>query len=540
MSQSPSQSPSVTTPPRWIRWILPTTAEACFFALTLVMLFGRPSERFFLDGDPGWHIRAGQYMLETRSIPHHDIFSFSMPNAWWVTYEWGTEIIFAVLDHRFGLNGVVLFVVFVLAGSYTLLYKFLRQEGFSFTLTFSLLLFTVMGSSFHWLARPHVVSYLFVILFFHLLDRYKQGKVTSGQLWLLPLLMLVWVNLHAGFIAGTLLVLTYFSSAVLRFIFSTPSQQAPVKTTISDLGKISLATLMASLINPNGYGLYLYLFEYFKTVHLLNPINELHSPSFQFTFFQPFLAAIVGLIFLLRYSRYELRLDDCLNLAVWLALGLISSRNIAVMFFVCTPIYGHLLQGLKEPLRNWISRLPSVQEKLQRLFQRIENVISMEVHFNRHLMSSLFVLILIVVVIHHGYLLGQPMMDFRFPAWHFPAGAVQYLQSHMPAGNGFNEWELGGYLIYNFYPKLKVFVDGRLDMYGDVFARQYVNLIHTPEGGEGMENWKVVFERYRIQWAILRPDVALRYALDADPSWSRRYLDSKSVIFFRTSDQSKK
>jgi hypothetical protein len=521
-------------PSGWSRWFLPSTAEVCFVTLLLIMLFSRVSKFYFLDGDPGWHIRAGQYMLETHSIPHHDIFSFSMPHAWWVTYEWGTEVIFAMLHGRYGLNGVVFFVVVVLAATYTLLYKLLRLEGFSFLLSFPLLLFIILGSNFHWVARPHVVSYLFVLPFFYFLDRFSRGKTSLRRMWILPVLMLLWVNLHAGFIAGVTLVLIFFVSAVFEYLFASSGRRSSLSSKVRQMGVVAAATVMASLVNPNGYRLYVYLFKYFKAVHNLNPPNELFSPSFQLLIFEPFLVAVIAPILLLLYSRYRPRLEEALTLGVWIALGLIALRNIPVMLLICAPIYARLLQGLNEPLAEWLSKVPKIQEPLRRLFRRIGLVVSMEKIFDRHLISVVVLLVLSWIVVHQGNLGSYQVMNFRFLKERgFPVSAIEYLKTNRPAGNVFNDWVAGGFLIYNFYPNVKVFVDGRLDMYGEDFARLFLKLINTPGVDEGKDNWKKIFQRYQIQWVMIRPECALRYVLDSDPEWERRYLDAECIIFVR-------
>jgi hypothetical protein len=519
--------------PRWATWILPSTTEVCFLSMVLILLFGKPSQHFFIDGDPGWHIRAGQYMLETHSIPHHDIFSFTMPHGWWVTWEWGTEILYAILHRFFGLSGIVLFTVLILAGSYAALYWFLRRDGASYSLSFLLLLFVILGSSFHWVARPHVVSYLFVLLFYFLLDQFMQGRMAERKLWLLPLLMFIWVNLHAGFIAGLLLILTFLSSALLTRFFSSAPQRLSARSLLSPLGKVTAACFAATLINPNGYGLYVYIYRYFQTVHRLNPINELSSPSFQMVIFHPFLFAVIALIFLLRYSHYRLRLEEMLALTLWVGLALISLRNIPVMLFLCAPIYAHLIQGLRDPLVDLFHRSSPVTRVPQRLYDRIERTLSMDRNFRRPLLTVIVLIFLSWVVAHQGHWGKTQILDFQFREQYFPVGGAEYLRAHMPPGNVFNECLMGGYLIYNFFPKFKVFIDSRLDFYGEPFSREYVNVINTPDGGNGKPDWRSVFAKYRIQWTILRPDFPLRYALEADTSWTRTYQDAKCVIFVR-------
>ncbi len=530
----PTEAREADPPSGWLRWLLPSTADAFFLTLLLILLFGRNDPYFLYDGDRGWHIRAGQYILETGSVPRHDIFSFSMPGAWWVAYEWGTEVIFAALDRHFGLNGIVLFIVFILAASYVLLYTLLRREGFSFTLSFLLLLFVIMGSRFHWAARPHVLSYLFVVLFISVLDRVSRGAVPVHRLWILPGLMVLWVNLHPGFMAGQILILTVFSSALLEYVAAPAGLRVSLITKVRQTGGLAAATLLASLINPYGYGLYVYLFRYFKTVHTLNPVNELLSPIFQMPIFQPFLAAVLGLILLIRYTRYRLRLEESLTLCIWIALGLISLRNIPVMFFMCAPIYARLLCGLDEPLKPWVSRAPRLKERAQRLFCRLERTLSMERYFNRHLLVTMVMLILIWAVMHHGYGGNKQILRFHITdEWDYPVAGLDYIKAHPPSGHVFNEWAMGGYLIYNFFPEIRVFADGRLDMYGADFAETYLTLINTPEVDRGNGTWRDVFKHYQIQWVMIRPNLALRFVLDRETDWERSFLDEHCVIYVR-------
>ncbi len=516
-----------------LMWILPSTADVLFIALLLAMMFGSAKGYFVRDGDTGWHIRAGQYMIEHHTIPHKDIFSFTMPESWWVAYEWGTEVIMALFDRLAGLNGMTLMIMFVIASSYTLLYRFLRRDGYSFVFSMSLMLFVVAGSGFHWAARPHPVSYLFAIIFFRMLDRFTRGEIQMRQVWLLPPLMLLWVNLHAGFIAGCILLLTFLGCALLRFLTAIPSQHETEKRLLKTMTSVSIAGLIATLLNPYGFGMYIYLFRYFRAVHHINPYNELHSPTFQITGFQPFLFLLVMLIFLLRYSLHRPTLEECTVLASWSALGLISARNIPVMFLICTPIIARLLDGVKQPLGDLLNRLPRFLDLSRRVIAHIERVVAIEHAFKGHFFAIAVGALLWIAALNGGRLGTAQLMNFNFEPSLFPTGAIPFLRSHMPEGNGFNEWGAGGFLIYEFYPHIKVFVDGRLDFYGQKFTTQYMDLIGNPDHVNGSESWKSVFARYQIQWALVSQEQPLRIAMAADPDWKTEYQDKTCVVFKR-------
>ena len=108
------------------QYLIPSFGDAIFaiFFYGTTCLFG---QRLLDDGDTGYHIRAGEYIIDTLSIPRHDLFSFISPPLPWTAHEWLSEVIMALLYGRFGMAGVVLFFGALIALTYCLLFRMLRR-----------------------------------------------------------------------------------------------------------------------------------------------------------------------------------------------------------------------------------------------------------------------------------------------------------------------------------------------------------------------------------------------------------------------------
>ena len=122
------------------------------------------------DAGTGWHIRNGQLMLQTHSITRVDPFSATMSGQPWYAWEWLYDVLIAAIHHVFGLNGVVFYTAAVMAVTFVLVFHLAMRRGGSLPITFFLLVLSLGASAVHFLARPHVLSWLFTVIWFELLD----------------------------------------------------------------------------------------------------------------------------------------------------------------------------------------------------------------------------------------------------------------------------------------------------------------------------------------------------------------------------------
>jgi hypothetical protein len=184
------------------------------FLMPLVFLFcGMHGAQTLLgDGDTGWHLRTGEWILAHGRVPDRDIFSFTRSGQPWFAWEWLWDVLFGWLHLHGGMAAVVLASSLVLALTFALLFRVARRSADALV-ALALTLVAAAGSAGHWLARPHLVTMLFTVIFYSILDR-SGGPAVPGsgprrRLWLLPPLMVLWTNLHGGFFVGILVIVAY-------------------------------------------------------------------------------------------------------------------------------------------------------------------------------------------------------------------------------------------------------------------------------------------------------------------------------------------
>src|SRR5438034_9346812 len=135
--------------------LLPSLTDFAFL-MPMAFLFGRMDgvKTLLSDGDTGWHIRTGEWILANRQVPAHDIFSFSKPGDPWYAWEWLSDVVFAKLNALGGLQAVVMFTIFMVSVTFTGLFLLLRRKA-NPIVAISVTMLAAAASSIHWLARPH-------------------------------------------------------------------------------------------------------------------------------------------------------------------------------------------------------------------------------------------------------------------------------------------------------------------------------------------------------------------------------------------------
>ena len=116
-------------------------------------------------------------------------------------------------------------------------------------------------------------------------------------------------------------------------------------------------------------------------------------------------------------------------------------------------------------------------------------------------------------------------IEFRFDRTKKPVDAVEFLKKERIAGNMFNSDEFGDYLIYAAYPRYRVFIDGRSDMYGTGIAKDYMKVIRLETG------WENMFAKYDIGWVFFDADSLLSRMLYERKGWHLIYADKVANIF---------
>ena len=239
--------------------------------LTAVILLG--PRTFNLDGDLGRHITIGNYILQTASIPRRDIFSHTMTGQALTPHEWLAQVVFAIAHHILGLSGVVL--VTALAISTALVIVFHESQGRSKApiISLGITILAAAASSLHWLARPHVFTFLYLAIWMLLLERVRTRKKTP--LWTFGLVMLLWANTHGAFIVGFVCWAAYLVGQVIECWEKGKWKVEQIKTWV-EIGIIALA---ATLINPAGFHLWGTSLGFVGNSYLVSHTYEYQPPG---------------------------------------------------------------------------------------------------------------------------------------------------------------------------------------------------------------------------------------------------------------------
>ncbi len=529
--------------PAWIRWMLPSCADLFFLVLFCLLVFTNLSSRLLGDAGIGWHIRTGELILSTHSIPRFDPFSSSMNGHPWFAWEWLFDLIAGALANLAGLNGVVAFTAFVIALTFWLAFRWLVHRETNVLLALLLSLLAVCASMIHFLARPHVVSWLLTFVWFSILDSWEgryvaapgnyeaaDQRTSRTLLWLLPLIMLFWVNLHGGFLLGFVLLGIFWLSALWQWLKLSDDRlddlmlKIRVRHRVKKLTIVGILSGAATLINPYGFRLYAHIYGYLSNRFLMDHIDEFQSPNFHFVAQKCFaVVLLLTLIALAAPSRELQKLKLSHGMIVLFAVysGLYSSRNIPVSSLLLILVIGPRLSQEIARLANQRGQLHPIL-KPAGFFRRMQAV---ELGLRGHLWPVIAIALTSWILAHGGKLGATTVLNAQFNPKRFPVAAVNYIDKENLPGPFFSPDSWGGYLIYRLYPQSKVVVDDRHDFYGESFLRSYLKTMHVEPG------WQDFLREYPARCLVVPANSALANVLIETANWHSVYHDEVAVIF---------
>jgi len=217
---------------------------------------------------------------------------------------------------------------------YSLFFKILKAND-NIVLSVFFVLLVLASSKIHWLARPHIFSLLLMILWYYVLDEYQyKGR---NYLYVLPPIMLLWVNLHGGFLGGFILIGIYLFGNLVKLVISRDLEKGIYKKKAKLLGFTTMVCLLVCLINPFGYHILLFPFKLVSSKFIMDHISEFLSPNFHnpFLFFKYFLLLMVAIFAL---SAVKINLIELLLILMFTNMSLYSARYIPLFSIIAAPI----------------------------------------------------------------------------------------------------------------------------------------------------------------------------------------------------------
>jgi len=528
-----------------LRFLPPSVRDIIFIFLFWSLLAGPLSNRPLADPDIGWHIRTGELILATHSLPRTDPFSSTMQGQPWFAWEWLYDILLGILHRAGGLNGVVWLCALLVAAIFVLLLSQLLQRGTGLPLAIVLMLLAEAASAIHLYARPHIVSWLFSLLWFVALERWEQGdgreqgSTPRWIPWFFPASMLLWVNLHGGWLFGIALLGIYTLAA---FVESVREQDAFAAVRAGHRARAMAVAWMASaaatLVNPFGWRLHAHIYRYLSDRYLMNRIDEFRSPDFHGWAERCF--AVILMLVLIGFAGHQkkLRLSHLLVVLLAVYAGFYSSRNLPVSSMLLVLIVGPMLWENFTSLADKPAAWRWVRWCTVRISSFSDRMCAQEMQLRGHLWLVVSVALAFMICLQGGWLGSRQLIRAQFDPQRVPVAAATFLQKELVGKEPSTEpvfstdaW--GGYLIYGMnpgrlYPERKVVVDDRHDLYGSGRIRQYLILVQAEPG------WQSVLEQWQIRTALLPTDSTLANLLRELPrDWRVAYEDKVAVVFER-------
>ena len=457
------------------------------------------------DPDFWWHLRIGRWMVDNGRLPSHDLFTFTVPGHVWTDHEYLTEVLMWLIYSATGALGLSVAFGLVTWSGFWLMYRRVRRQPFVIV-GLGLALAAVAGAPI-WGPRAQMITFALTCLELYWIDGYLSGR--SRALYFFPLVMVLWANLHGGWVIGFAWLGAALLAELIGWVWnpSNPAHRAHVRF----LAIVTGASLVAVLATPHGFSLYLYPLLTVGSVAQEKLIVEWFSPDFHQNFVRPFEAMVFVLIagFALRRPR----LYDFLLTAMALAFALQSVRNVVLFIAAATPaIINTYSEYWKElsTARGWKPALPP-----------------------RNLFAAVTAIVLLVIIGATFLRIGVETSAAKqqsLDAASYPIGAADWLAAHPDVGTRmYDQYGWGGYLANRFYPETnrRVFIFGEAALMGDPLLNQYedVQTLRT--------DWKAVLDQYQVDYIVYNRGEALANVLATQPEWTMVFQDSIAVIYVR-------
>ncbi len=455
--------------------------------------------------DVWWHQQLGQDIIRTGDIGLYDEYSHTAAGNFRPPQQWLFEVVQAA-TYRLGQDRALVWLRMILAAfALGLLAVLLVCRKSSYLLTVVVLVLVAAASMPNVTCRPHLMMPLLLLALVSLLE----GSTSRPWLkWLVPLLFVLWANTHASFTLGLAIVgfwLVHRALGSRQRVSDGLRLSAPG---VVEGASLLLACIAASVLNPVRFKLLLYSLNYLPggaySYHA-QLLQEWQAPTLASLEMAATTVVLIGgaLVVLVRMSRVSLFQLLLAGLMVMMGLrwGRAAMPAAIIMAWVLTPVLSEWLRELSPTLLGWSGDSKTAPERILPL--------------------AMVVIALVGVMSIYRPVTAKRALNENL----FPVAAVEWIDTHDLRGNMYNPYHWGGYLIHRLYPRHKVFIDGRVDMYGrEVFA-DWLTIRETREG------WEEVAESYNVQWGIVQPGVPLAAAVQDKGNWAAVYRDPQATVF---------
>ena len=511
------------------------TATILFVLLVLAMAFCAGLHTVS-DFDMGWQLATGRWVVQHHQIPRADVLSFTSAGQPWAYPPFAGVLLYLVYC-AFGYAGLSWVTALACLGVVAYLVRRLELAGAV------LAMLAVQSIAARSAPRADLFSTIFFAIFLGELWSYQRGG--KPRLWLLPALMLLWVNLHPGFIAGLAVIGAYvlLEAAELPFARRRAAATARLQSAAPWLG----ATVVVTLLNPWGAGIYRvagvlsgmtggaagklnsssFIGEYQGvpiSTYLLGQLVDVRHLEHGFTW----LLVVAVLLIVASVWRKQLGAAILLGVAIYAGVG--HARYMALFAILVATLGPSIVRGL-------VSEWNATGEEHRRPLPESAAI-------------AMVAVLCLLAVLHIGdYMSSRTYVvfgsDWRYGAgestW-LPEGAAAFIEREQLPGNIFEEYALGGFESFRLGPQYPDFLDGRSDrLRPDLVVEQrslYTAAPDSPQWQKAADRWQlnvllVAVSGFR---SLQKMNPA---AFCASDGWRAVYMDDAGMVFLRNTPQNK-
>ena len=438
------------------------------------------------DSDYFWHIKAGEYMVRNHTILTQDIFSWTIPGTYWMSHEWGFEIIIYLFSLIFGkyhvfVYGLLCLLSLLLIINYINRDKIEKNKLFGIIwLSFSIVLYGLMT------ARPHMLSNILLLLTAYFsLDLFNNKD--SKKIYFLPIIAILWANIHGGSSNLVYIIpMICLIAGLFKFKYSKIEAGRLCKKQIITYLVVIIVSMLCININPHGFKMFIYPYINFLDSMMVSSISEwqptvLSDTSHWLYFFFVFIILIIFI-----FSKKKIRLVDGLLFLFCLFLGLKSIRFWGYTYIIMSLIVFDYVSPRKDDKGT----------NLCILFVSVILVFIFAYSFNKNILVST----------------NKRALSDKL---------INTIKDEKPK-RLYNNYDLGGELINN---DIKVFIDGRADLYaGEVFkdSRDISFLIN---------DYEKVFKKYNFDYLLVSDNYSTYYYLKNNKDYKIIYKEDNYYLY---------
>jgi hypothetical protein len=445
------------------------------------------------DPDIWWHLRNAEVFVQSHSVVHHDIYSFTATGSRWINEAWLSELPYYYGWQWFGIRGIYLVMLteveLILFGVFWLAY--LNSKNVKAAFLASWLAVWLATVSFG--PRTLLTGWVCLVAELFLLMQFRRGH---DLMWLLPPLFVLWANLHGSWLIGMVLFWVFFAAGFLQGRWGRIEATRWTRAQWRKLAVVGGLSVAGLFLNPYTYHLVFYPFNFaFRQRLNVNHVDEWMSLDFHGVRGKILFGMLAFTLILALARKRRWRVDELAFLIIGYYAALTYSRFLFLAGILLAPMLAAELDFFpryrREVDRPWLNAI-------------------------------------LIVTVLAGCVWRFPSSDYllRDTVRNYPVKALPYLQQFQPEGRVFNDCLWGGYLIWNAR-NIPVFIDSRIDIYeyNGVFA-DYLDAI-------GIKNTLEILSKYHIRHVLFPQESSVAYLLMHNSSWKTKYQDGTTVMLER-------